>query len=76
MMYAFLVVSVVQGYHGYTDIWDAAIDELELPCEREPGNSHYPSAIYYVHTSMLTWFGSDQHRSVRKGVRFTRVTVA
>ena len=32
--------------------------------------------LYYVHTSMLTWFGSDQHGSVRKGARFTRVTVA
>ena len=41
----FLIESVVWGYREYKDIWDATIDGIELPCEREPGNSHDPSAI-------------------------------
>ena len=44
-MYTFLIESVVWGYHEYKDIWDAAIDGLELSCEREPGNPHDPSAV-------------------------------
>jgi len=41
----FLIESVIQGYHEYKDIWDVAIDGAELPCEREPGNPHDPSAV-------------------------------
>ena len=44
-MYVFSIESVVRGYHEYKDIWDAAIDGLELSCEREPGNPHDPSAV-------------------------------
>lgn len=47
-MYMFSVESIVRSYHVYQDIWDAAIDGLELPCEREPGNPHDPSAIAVV----------------------------
>ena len=54
MIYAFSVVSVVRGYHEYKDIWDAAIDGLELPCEREPGNSHDPSTVAVVKRSSST----------------------
>ena len=53
-MYALSVVSVVRGYHEYKDIWDAAIDGLELPCEREPRNSHDPSAVAVVKQSSDT----------------------
>jgi len=44
-MCMFLVQNVVWGYHEYKDIWDAAIDGLELPCEREPGNPRDQSAV-------------------------------
>lgn len=44
-MYTFSVESVVRGYCKYKDIWDAAIDRLEFPCEREPSNPHDPSAV-------------------------------
>ena len=44
-MYTFLIENVVQGYHEYKDIWDAAIDGIELPCEREPGNLYESSAV-------------------------------
>ena len=44
-MYTFLIESVVRGYHEYKDIWDAVVDGIELPCEREPGNPQNPSAI-------------------------------
>ena len=47
-MYTFSVESVIRGYHEYKDIWDAAIDGLELPCEREPGNPHDTSAVAVV----------------------------
>lgn len=53
-MYTFSVESVVRGYHEYKDIWDAAIDGLELPCEREPGNPHDPSAVAVVKRSSGT----------------------
>ena len=50
-MYTFSVGSVVRGYHEYKDIWDAAIDGLELPCEREPGNPRDTSAVAVVKRS-------------------------
>ena len=39
------IVSLEVIYHEYKDIWDADIDGLELPCKREPGNPHDPSAV-------------------------------
>ena len=53
-MYTFSVDSVVRGYHEYKDIWDADIDGLELPCKREPGNPHDPSAVAVVKQSSGT----------------------
>ena len=50
-MYTFSVESVIRGYHKYKDIRDAAIDRLELPCEREPGNPHDTSAVAVVKRS-------------------------
>ena len=50
-MYVFSMESVIRGYHEYKDIWDAAIDGLELPCKQEPGNSHDPSAVAVVNQS-------------------------
>ena len=50
-MYTFSVESVIRGYHEYKDIWDAAIDGLELPCKKEPGNPHDTSAVAVVKRS-------------------------
>ena len=47
-MYTFLIENFVQGYYEYKDIWDATIDGIQLPGEREPGNSHSPSAVAMV----------------------------
>ena len=33
----FTVENVIRGYHKYKDIWDSAIDGLELSSKREPG---------------------------------------
>ena len=44
-MYTFSIESIIQGYHEYKDIWDADMDGIELPCEREQGNPHDPSAV-------------------------------
>ena len=38
-------VCVVRGYDIYKEIWNAAMDGTELPCEREIGNTHDPFAI-------------------------------
>ena len=48
-MYTFSVKSVVRCYHEYRD---AAIDGLELPCKREPGNPHNTSAVAVVKRSL------------------------
>ena len=32
-------------YHEYKEIWDAAVDRVNLPCEREPGNPHDTFAV-------------------------------
>jgi len=29
------VVSVVQGYHEYKDVWNASTDGTEIPCEEK-----------------------------------------
>ena len=36
------------GYHVYKEVWDAAIDETELPCKKELHNPHDPSAVAIV----------------------------
>ena len=48
MMHAFVVSSVVRGYHEYKDIWSAPIDGAELPCKREPGNPRDTSAVAVI----------------------------
>ena len=48
MMHAFVVSSVVRGYHEYKDIWSAPIDGVELPCKREPGNPRDTSAVAVI----------------------------
>ena len=40
MAITFSIETVVQGYHIYKEIWNAAMDGTELPCEREIGNTH------------------------------------
>ena len=47
MAVSFSVNAMVRGYHVYQDIWDASVSE-ELPCQREPGNSHDPFAVAIV----------------------------
>ena len=42
MAFTFSIETVVRGYHVYKEIWEAAIREVELPCEREIGNAHDP----------------------------------
>ena len=39
----FSVETLVQGYHIYQEIWNAAMDGTELP--REIGNAHDPFAV-------------------------------
>ena len=46
MAFVFSIETVVRGYHVYKEIWEAAIDEVELPCEREIGNTHDPFAVH------------------------------
>ena len=29
----------------YKEIWEAAIDGVELPCKREIGNTHHPFTV-------------------------------
>ena len=43
--YYFVVDSKVCGYHVYKEIWPNPIIGEELPCEREIGNPHDPSAV-------------------------------
>ena len=45
MEYEFFVQAMVQGYHIYQNIWDAACDGELLNCERYIGNPHDPSAV-------------------------------
>ena len=47
MAVSFSVNAMVRGSHVYQDIWDASFSE-ELPCQREPGNSHDPFAVAIV----------------------------
>ena len=35
MAFIFSIKTVVQGYHTYKEISNAAMDRTELPCERE-----------------------------------------
>ena len=48
MVHAFTVSSVVRGYHEYKDIWSTPIDEIELPCERKPGNPRDTLAVTVI----------------------------
>ena len=45
MVFTFSIETVVRGYHVYKEIWEAAIDGVELPCKREIGNAHDPFAV-------------------------------
>ena len=45
MAFTFSIKTVVQGYHTYEEIWNAAMDGTELPCERVIGNSHDSFAV-------------------------------
>lgn len=44
-MFTFLIKMVVRGYHICKEVWNAAMDGTELPCEREIGNAHDPFAV-------------------------------
>ena len=60
MVHAFTILSVVKGYHEYTDVWSAPIDGTELSCERELGNPRDTSAVVMTHsyTASLSQPGS------------------
>ena len=45
MEFTFSIETVVRGYHVYKEIWNAAVDGTELPCEREIGNARDPFAV-------------------------------
>ena len=45
MVFTFSIEIVVRGYDVYKEIWETAIDEVELPCKREIGNTHDPFAV-------------------------------
>ena len=45
MDHEFSVQTIVQGYHNYQSIWDAACNGELSSCERWPGNPHDPSAV-------------------------------
>ena len=51
MVHAFVVSSVVRGYHKYKDVWSAPIDGRELPCKREPSNPRDTSAVAVFESS-------------------------
>ena len=44
-VYTFCIDSVVRGYHEYKSVWDNPLEDENLPCERETGNSHDPQAV-------------------------------
>ena len=45
MDHEFSVQAMVQGYHIYQEIWDAACDGELLNCERQPENPRDPSTV-------------------------------
>ena len=44
-VYIFCIDSVVRGYHKCKSVWDNHLEDENLPCERETGNSHDPQAV-------------------------------
>jgi len=42
---SFVIDAAIHGYHVYKEIWPNLIDEEQLTCEREVGNSHNPLAV-------------------------------
>ena len=43
--FVFGVESMIRGYHEYQTIWTNPLIGEELPCEREPDNSHDPYTV-------------------------------
>jgi len=42
---SFVIDAAIHEYHVYKEIWPNLIDEEQLTCEREVGNSHDPLAV-------------------------------
>ena len=76
MAFMFSIKTVVQGYHIYKEIWNAAIDGTELPCRREIVNSHDPFTIA-IKKAALTGNVTIGHtpRVIHQFVRFLFVKV-
>ena len=55
VMYTFSFNNVVRGYHEYKDIWDAEVDGISLPCEREPGKPHDMYRCCYHMKAIRIW---------------------
>ena len=51
VMSSFSIESMVRGYHVYSDIWSASLDE-ELVCAREPDNYSDPFAVAVVRSEV------------------------
>ena len=45
MAESFVVESMIRGYHEYKSIWDNPVNEEELNCARDIGNSYDPTAV-------------------------------
>ena len=43
--YAFLIESMIRGYHEYKLIWNNPVVGEDLLCEREVGNPHDKHAV-------------------------------
>ena len=43
--YSFSIESMIRGYHVYKNIWNNSLDDEELECKREPGNSSDPYTV-------------------------------
>ena len=42
---SFVIDTAIREYHVYKDIWPNPVDEEQLTCECEVGNSHKPLAV-------------------------------
>ena len=51
--YSFSIESMIRGYHVYKNIWNDPLDDEELECKCEPGNSSDPYAVAVMESTQL-----------------------
>ena len=56
----FAIDAVIPGYHVCKEIWPNPVDEEEITCECEVGNSHNPLAIAIKKLTRIS-AGEDDH---------------